>query len=213
MNDRQTIISLTEEDRRLLKKRYFLVWTGYKWFLIGTAGVFGGLWLWIGWLALYHHDVGQIFFIFTCMLVVMLASGWWVTSVYQTKTAAPLEQDIREDRKIQKIGHIIRIKWFNKYSQKLIFQTLGQTDTEEFVLNSRIYHVDGDMLILGREVELEYTPHARFLLSLRLLVPLTSEEVKQRQLEEQMNITDRMPMFILLGIFLLEMGWLFYSLT
>lgn len=197
---------LSPEDRKLLEKKYFLVWTVYKRMLIGLAILFGSLWIWTGWEALHDTQLVDVFVIITIVVVALLAFGWLSTPIYRKKTALPLEQDILQNQKICKTGIIIAIERENKYNNRIIFQEHGESGTEKFILNDRF----PDLYVLNREISLQHTPHSRLILQAQLLTPFTDEEVVKQKREEVLEFISAL---LLPGIILFVMGWWFNMLA
>jgi hypothetical protein len=193
---------LSPEDRKLLQKKSFILWTVYKRMLICLAVFIGSIWIWTGWEALYDTHLINIFIIITIVVVVLLAFAWFSTPIYRKKTALPLEKDLLQNKKICKTGIVIAIERENKYNNRIVFQEQGQIGTEVFTLNDRF----PDLYVLNREIYLEHSPEARLILQARLLVPFTEEEAKQMSRQERI---DTIAVFMLVGIITLAIGWYF----
>lgn len=197
-----TIENLTRGNLDTLKKKYFLLWTVYKRMLMGIAIVLGSLWIWIGWEAIQDEQIAEVFILITIVVVVLSAFGWFSTPRYRKKTVLPLEKDLLQNQKICKTGIIIAIEKENKYNSRIIFREQEQAATETFIINDRF----PDLYVLNREIYIEHSPHARFILAARLLVPFTDEEVTKQKKEE---FTGFVGALLLPGVLMLLMGWLF----
>lgn len=170
--------------------------------LAGIGFVFGCLWLWVGWQAFQDNQLMGVFGIITIVMLVLLAFGLLSTPPYRRKVKQPLEEDLRNDRKIQKTGSILRIESAGKYNSNIVFIENGSTDTEVFVFNTLF----SEVLIPGRELILDYSPSARIILHARLLVPLTAAEITERKRSDD---TTFIAAISIPCIILLVMGWVF----
>ncbi len=197
-----TIENLLPEERTLLEKKYFWLWTVYKRMLTGLVITFGSLWIWLGWEAWHDHSLAETFGIISVVILVLAVFGGWSTPVYRKRHALPLENDLAQNQKICKTGLILAIERENKYTNRIIFREHGQTATEVFILNDDFR----DLYHLNREITLAHTPQARMIVHARLIVPFTEEEIKEQKKEAIVNLVG---IFILLGILMVGMGWLF----
>ena len=205
MNEFQSVVPLTEKDRKLLEQHYSVGWAIPKWMLIGVAVLLGGGWLWIAWESLHDKIVIQVFIIVT-VVVIFLAVGFLVsTLVFYQKTVSPLEKDLEEGKKTLAVGKIIALELAGENTE-MIFQAHGHLNAEAFNISLTAQNQSGDVFIPGREVEVEYTPHARYLLIVRLLVPLAPVEIKERREKERI---DTIGIFILVGLLTVGIGWMF----
>lgn len=128
-------------------------------------------------------------------------NGWLrlVTSV---------SKDLEENQKIREIGQIVAIR-ANKYISKITFQPRDGSVTREFSIRGKSVETSDELYQayhLKKEVAIEYTSHSQFLLHIQLLVPLTPKEEEDWQ---KTNWTGVTILFILIGAFLLSLGWLF----
>jgi hypothetical protein len=197
-----TIENLTRENRDVLEKKYFLLWTVYKRMLMGLAIVLGTMWIWVGWEAMHDEQIVEVFIIVTMVVAVLFFFGWFTTPIYKRKTVLPLEQDLSQNQKMCKTGIVIAIERENKYNSRIVFQELGQAVTEIFILNDRF----PDLYVLNREIYLEHSLHTRFILEARLLVPFTEAEVIEQNKQERIQT---IAIFMVVGIIMLGIGWLF----
>jgi fatty acid desaturase len=198
-----TIQALSAENKKALERLYFIQWIIYKWMLIGIGLMFGAFWLWTGWECLHDEQLVSAFSIITVVVLVLLVFGLISTPRYKRKIKQPLEEDIRKNQKIQKTGMILRIESAGRYNDNIIFLENGSTDSEVFVFNSKF----SEALIPEREIILDYSPCARVILDVRLLVPLTTEEIQEKKKTDDTALIAAIciPCIILLG-----MGWMFH---
>lgn len=200
-----TIQSLSPEDKKVLEKFYFSQWIIYKWMLIAIGGAFSSFWLWAGWEFLHDEQLISAFGIITIVVMVLMIFGLITTPRYKRKIKQPLEEDIRKNQKIQKTGTVLRIESAGRYNDNIIFLENGSRDPEVFVSNSRF----SEVLIPEREIILDYSPCARIILDIRLVVPLTPEERKEKKKTDDTTLIAAIsiPCIILLGL-----GWVFHLL-
>lgn len=196
------IQSLTQEDKKVLERLYFIRWTIYQYMLIGIGSMFGAFWLWVGWEALHDEQLISVFAIVTVVVLVLVIFGWLTTPQYKRKVKQPLQEDIQKNQKIQKTGTILRIDRADRYNDNIVFQENGNPDTELFVFNSRFAKV----LIPEREVILDYSPCARVILYARLAVPLTAEETTERKKADDSALIAAISIPC---VILIVMGWMF----
>jgi hypothetical protein len=165
--------------------------------------IFGAFWLWVGWEYLHDEQLVSAFTIITVVVMVLLIFGLISTPRYKRKIKQPLEEDIRKNQQIQKTGTILRIESAGRYNDNIIFLENGSTDPEVFVFNSKF----SEALIPEREIILDYSPCARVILDVRLLVPLTREEIKEKKKTDDTALIAAIsiPCIILLGL-----GWMFH---
>lgn len=196
------IQSLTQEDKKVLERLYFIRWTIYQYMLIGIGSMFGAFWLWVGWEALHDEQLISVFAIITVVVLVLAIFGWLTTPPYKRKIKQPLQEDLQKNQKIQKTGTILRIERADRYNDNIVFQENGNPDPELFVFNSRFAKV----LIPEREIILDYSPCARVILYARLVVPLTVEEVAEREKADNSTLIAAISIPC---VILLVMGWMF----
>ena len=195
-------LPLSEDDKKVLKRLYFIRWTIYKRMLMTLGFVFGTFWLWTGWEALHDEQLISVFSIITVVVLVLMIFGWISTPSYKRKVKQPLEEDIKKNQKIQKAGIMLRIESAGRYNSNIVFQEDGSSEQEMFVFNIRF----SEVLLPGREIILDYSPCTRVILYARLLVPLTTEEIKERKRTDDSALIAAIgiPCIILLGL-----GWMF----
>lgn len=204
---------LTVKDRQLLQKTYLLHWIVFKWMLISFGLVFLFAWLWMGWIVHFNpkiKDPGDqglsgFFLFFSCALAFVGLLAGLTTRAYRKRVAMPLAQDLREACKVRKIGTLVAIKSAGKYTSKLVFKSNRAMEVEDFVIQGGT-HFSGDGLIPGREISLEHTPHARILLQVRFLVPLTLEQEEQQRATQWYGVVF---VCVLVGVLTLSAGWFF----
>ena len=140
--------------------------------------------------------------------MVPVGFGIWSTPIYWENTATPLTRDLDDERKICLVGEIIEIKYAGSdpaRGMKIVLKTPYKADLEEFASSARVV---ADALVVGSQVALEYTPHARFILWLALRVPLTLEERQQHQTEENTSLAGALlAVSSIVALLLLGMGW------
>jgi hypothetical protein len=195
-------LPLSEDDKKVLERLYFIRWIIYKWMLIAIGVVFGVFWLWAGWEFLHDEQLISVFGIVTVVVMVLMIFGLITTPLYKRRIKQPLEEDIRKNQKIQKTGTVLRIESAGRYNDNIVFLENGSTDQEVFVFNSRF----SEALIPEREIILDYSPCTRVILYARLFVPLTTEEIKERKKTDDSALIAAIgiPCIILLGL-----GWMF----
>jgi hypothetical protein len=200
---------LTAKDRQLLQKTYLLHWTVFKWMLISFGLVFLFAWLWMGWIVHFNpklktpvdQGLSGFFLFFSCALAVIGLLAALTTRAYKKRVAMPLAQDLREARKVRKIGTLVAIESAGENTSKLVFKSNSAMEVEDFIIQKGT-HFSDDGLNRGREILLEHTPHARILLQVRFLLPLTLEQ------EEQQKVTQRYGVvFVCVLVGVLELGF------
>jgi hypothetical protein len=199
---RMITLPLSKDDKKVLERLYFIRWIIYKRMLVALGLIFGNLWFWTGWEASHDEQLIPVFAIITLVVLVLMIFGWLSTPAYKRKVKQPLEEDIQKNQKIQKTGTILRIESAGRYNDNIIFIENGSPDEEAFVFNSRF----SEVLIPGREINLDYSPCTRVVLDARLLIPLTTEEIKERKKTDDsaLIVAISIPCIILLGL-----GWMF----
>lgn len=197
-----TTLILTPADKKVLERLVFIRWIIYKWILAGIGFVFSFFWVLVGWEAFHNEQLMEVFGIITIVMLILLAFGLLTTPGYQRKVKQPLEEDIRNNQKIQKSGTILRIESAGRYNSNIVFLENGSTDTETFIFNP-LFAAE---LIPGREVILDYSPCARIILDAHLLIPLTAEEITLRKESDDTAFIAAISMPC---VILLVMGWIF----
>lgn len=194
---------MTAADRAALRQSHFVGWTLFARMLVVIAVTFGGAWCWLGWEAAQNDDLWQSFGICTVVLLALIVFAVLTMRHTRKLIDIPISKDLAEGRKMCAVGQVVEIKHVGEYKSALVF--LGSDgEVQEFNLTIKLMKEGHDALIVGKEVAVEYSPHMRFLFSVKLTTPLSNEEIAARHKEESNALISAL---FIVSALMMGIGW------
>jgi hypothetical protein len=203
MNESNNTLAMTDADRAALRKSHFVGWTLFSRMLIVSAVIFGGACCWLGWEAIHDKELMESLGICTVVLLVLIAFAVLTVRHTRKQIDAPIAKDLAAGIKIFAVGQVIDIKHVGEYNSILVFAS-NDGQTKEFNLTMKMLKECHDALIVGKEVAVEYSPHRLFLFSVKLVSPLSAEEIAARHIEETNALTSTL---IIVSALAIGIGW------